>query len=208
MQLRVSSATTRSSPTLTESSHAPSFGDKSQAIWAKAYQSLATAIIRKARLGENDQADEPKSVTPKAMQPFGFDPAARETFHFGLGTECGGELADLHRNTFSIDGTRLEPQVGEELPVGRAFQKIDTPSVSRLAAFFCRDEYSLYVREVPYDPQRCLRPSRYGVWVKKPGQRDYRRLEPGEAVRVASDCDVRLGGDGLSGATGLRVLIG
>lgn len=101
----------------------------------------------------------------------------------------------------------VRPGLNQAVPLGRAYQPIAEKSVSRLAAFLCRDEYGLVIREVPEAPEHGLRPSTTGVWVKEPGDADFRRLAPGEAVRITRQTEIRLGGNGRTGASGLPVFV-
>lgn len=99
----------------------------------------------------------------------------------------------------------VKPGMNQEVPIGRAYQPMAIGSVSRLQGFVGRDEYSLYIREVPLNPELGLRPSKNGIWVKLAGEEYFRRLEPGEAVRIYSDSEVRVGGNGKNGLSGLPI---
>jgi hypothetical protein len=101
----------------------------------------------------------------------------------------------------------VRPAMGHEVPIGRGYQPVPYESISRLAGYIGLDEYSLYIREVPYAPNLGLKPSRNGIWVRQPGERKYRRLEPGQAERITADTEVRVGGDGKDGSTGLLLKI-
>lgn len=99
----------------------------------------------------------------------------------------------------------VRPGLRQEVPIGRAYQPMPISSVSRLHGFIGRDEHSLYIREVPDQSGLGLKPSKNGIWVKQATETEFRRLEPGQAERIYSDTDVRLGGNGKSGSTGFRL---
>lgn len=101
----------------------------------------------------------------------------------------------------------VRPSVGRELPIGRNYQQLPVSSISRLAGYVGRDDYGLYIREVPEMPEYGLQPSRNGIWVKQPADEYFRRLAPGEAERVTKDSVVRLGGNGADPDKGYPVVI-
>ncbi len=99
----------------------------------------------------------------------------------------------------------VRPALHQEVPIGRAYQPVQVNSVSRLQGFIGRDEFSLYIREVPENPGLGLRPSKNGIWVRQLDESEFRRLAPGEGARIYADSDVRVGGNGKSGASGLQI---
>jgi hypothetical protein len=101
----------------------------------------------------------------------------------------------------------VRPGMNQEVPIGRAYQPISASSVSRLQGFIGRDRHSLYIREVQHNPRLGLRPSKNGIWVRQWGAERFYRLAPGEAVRIYSNSEVRVGGNGTEGATGLQIEI-
>jgi hypothetical protein len=101
----------------------------------------------------------------------------------------------------------IRPACGHEMPFGRDYQPIPYNSVSRLAGYIGLDEHSLYIREVPDAPEYGLRPSRNGIWVRQPHEKEYRRLAPGEAERINTDTYIRVGGNGVSADSGLPVVV-
>lgn len=149
------------------------------------YKQLANAII----------ANSASVIDPLTYNP---DTAAEEA------AAC---VLAANGRTLMVGPYEVRPGLNSEVPIGRAYQPLREKAISRLAGYLGRDEFGLVIREVPNDPVRGLRPSTTGIWVKQPGDNDYRRLAPGEATRITRYSDVRLGGDGISGATGFRVYV-
>jgi hypothetical protein len=101
----------------------------------------------------------------------------------------------------------IAPKIGQEVPFGRNYQAIPFNSISRLAGYIGLDEYSLYIREVLDAPEFGLRPSRNGIWVRQPHEKDYRRLAPGQAERINPDTYIRVGGNGVNPSSGMPVIV-
>jgi hypothetical protein len=101
----------------------------------------------------------------------------------------------------------IRPACGFEIPFGRDYHCIPHKSVSRLAGYIGLDEYSLYIREVPQEPALGLRPSRNGIWLREYGDESYKRLAPGEAARISTETEIRVGGNGIDAETGMLVQV-
>jgi hypothetical protein len=119
---------------------------------------------------------------------------------------------DQAHTAFLANGTTLmfgpyevRPGLNQEVRLGRDYQPLDQPSISRLCGFLGRDEFSLIIRESAHDPERGLRPSRNGIWIKQPGEHQFRRLLPGEAVRITRYSEIRIGGNGRDAESGYPV---
>jgi hypothetical protein len=130
------------------------------------------------------------------------------TYHPEVAAEdCAARVLAANGRTLMVGPYEVRPGLNQEVPIGRAYQPMRENSISRLAGYLKRDEFGLTIREVQDDPVNGFRPSRTGIWVKQPGDAEFRRLVPGEGTRITRYSDVRIGGDGKDGATGLQVLV-
>lgn len=116
-------------------------------------------------------------------------------------------ISEVNGRSLKVGPFEVRPGLNQEVPLGRLYQPVQETSISRLAGYLGRDEYSLYIREVPDDADNGLRPSKTGIWVRDAGEESYRRLEPGEAVRINKETDLRMGGNGKDGSSGLQVFV-
>ncbi len=157
------------------------------------YQQLANAII--AHCGSSAFAySGADTINGFPVQQ---EPSAIE---LGPGDDSGGR-------SLKVGPFEVRPAMNHEVPIGRSYQSIPVKSISRLAAYLGRDEYSLYIREVPYLPEAGLSPSKSGVWIRQLGDAGFRRLAPGEAARIGSQSDVRIGGNGQDGESAYRLFV-
>jgi hypothetical protein len=156
------------------------------------YKELANAII---------------ANTQNAPDPFTYHPEVHEPKldARSMVMQSRPSIPGISGRSLKVGPFEVRPALNQEVPIGRGYQPVPVNSMSRLAAYLGRDEYSLYIREVMEDPANGLRPSKNGVWVRDAGDNQYRRLAPGEAARINADTEVRLGGNGKDGHTGYRV---
>jgi hypothetical protein len=119
--------------------------------------------------------------------------------------ESAARVLAANGRTLMIGPYEVRPGMNQEVPIGRGYQPLREKSISWLAGFVGRDQFGLVIREVPIDAAHRLRPSSTGIWVKQPGDADYRRLLPGEAVRITRYTDVRIGGNGRCGSSGFQL---
>lgn len=116
-------------------------------------------------------------------------------------------LDEINGRFLKIGPFEVRPGLNQEVPLGRGYQPLHERSISRLAGYLGRDEFSLYIREVPDEPEHGLRPSSTGIWIRDPGEETFRRLNPGEAARINKETDIRIGGNGRTGESGFRIYV-
>lgn len=127
-----------------------------------------------------------------------------------LGDPFTADVSQIPRivgRSIMIGPFEVRPGMRQEVPIGRAYQPVPEDSISRLAGFVGRDEYGIYIREVPDKPERGLRPSKAGIWVKQPNENAFRRLQAGQPERLSPQTDVRIGGNGRTGTSAYRIYV-
>ncbi|HEY9790165.1 MAG TPA: hypothetical protein V6D22_07195 [Candidatus Obscuribacterales bacterium] len=181
--------------------HAAAPGDARKAIEAEAaaVEAWITDSVRSFKRSYTAPA-----ATPRIDRPLVQNSQPAQTSHRPV-QQTAPRLPHLPGQFVKFGPYELRPAYGYELAFGRDYQPLPHTSISRLAGFVGIDEYSLYIREVPDDPQSGLRPSRNGIWVKQPTDLAFRRLQPGEAERITPETLIRVGGDGQQAETGLAV---